>query len=137
FVTPRARAAPLAPPSGSARREVRVGRRRLRLHFVGEGPLVLLLHGWQGGASQLASLAESLRAAGLCAVLVDLPAHGEAPGWSTHVAEFVALIGAIAARLGPLHAVLGHGLGGTAALLAGARGVPAGAVVALAPVPSV
>jgi pimeloyl-ACP methyl ester carboxylesterase len=136
FVAPRSRLAPLRPLTGASVRELSVGRRRVRVHGIGEGPLVILVHGWQGGASQLVTLAESLRAAGFRVALFDMPAHGEAPGWSTNGVEFVSILEHVAAELGPVHAVVGHSLGGTAALLALARGLPMAGVVAVAPMPS-
>ena len=136
FVAPRSRVAPLAPLTGVSHHELSVRRRRVRVHLIGEGPLVVLVHGWQGGASQLVLLAESLRAAGFRVALFDMPAHGEAPGWSTNGIEFVAILERIVAELGPPHAVVGHSLGGTAALLALARGLPMAGAVAVAPMPS-
>jgi pimeloyl-ACP methyl ester carboxylesterase len=65
-----------------------------------------------------------------------MPAHGEAPGWSTSGVEFLAILERVAAELGPLHAVVGHSLGGTAALMALARGAPMAGAVAVAPMPS-
>ena len=136
FVAPRSRLAPLAALAGASVREVFVGRRRVRVHTIGEGPLVILVHGWQGGASQLVTLAESLRAAGFRVALFDMPAHGEASGWSTNGVEFVTILERVAAELGPVHAVIGHSLGGTAALLALARGLRMAGAVAVAPMPS-
>jgi pimeloyl-ACP methyl ester carboxylesterase len=136
FVAPRTRLAPLRPIAGAGVRELFVGRRRVRVHTMGEGPLVILVHGWQGGASQLVTLAESLRAAGFRVALFDMPAHGEAPGWSTSGVEFVTILEHVAAELGPVHAVIGHSLGGTAALLSLARGLRVAGAVAVAPMPS-
>jgi pimeloyl-ACP methyl ester carboxylesterase len=135
-LTPRVRKAPLALPRGVTHSEVRVGKRRVRVHTFGEGPLVLLVHGWQGGSSQLASLAISVCAAGFRVALFDMPAHGEASGWSTSAPEFIRILARVARELGPVHAVVGHSLGGTAALLCAARGLRMAGVVALSPVPS-
>ena len=136
FVAPRVRVPPLGPLPGASQRELRIGKRRVRVHSLGAGPLVLLVHGWQGGAYQLESLALALRDAGFRVALFDMPGHGEASGWSTHGREFIEIIQAVAAALGPLHAVIGHSLGGTAALMACAQGVAANGVVALSPMPS-
>jgi pimeloyl-ACP methyl ester carboxylesterase len=136
FIAPRSRLAPLGPLVGASVRQLFVRGRRVRVHTIGEGPLVILVHGWQGGASQLVTLAESLRAAGFRVALFDMPAHGEAPGWSTNGVEFVGILQRVAAELGPVHAVIGHSLGGTAALLALSRGLRAAGAVAIAPMPS-
>ena len=47
---------------------------------IGEGPAVLLVHGWGGRASQLLSLAEPLLGAGCSLVTFDAPAHGLSSG---------------------------------------------------------
>jgi pimeloyl-ACP methyl ester carboxylesterase len=135
-LAPRVRLAALEPMLGETYQLVRVGKRKVRVHLVGEGPLVVLVHGWQGAASQLQSLAHLVVAAGFRVALFDMPAHGAASGWSTSGVEFMRIIERIALQLGPLHAIIGHSLGGTAALMALARGVRSGGVVALAPMPS-
>jgi pimeloyl-ACP methyl ester carboxylesterase len=140
-LAPRRRRMPLALPNlalpdAVTRTELRVGKRRVRVHAYGEGPLVVLVHGWQGGASQLSSLAASVCAAGFRVALFDMPAHGEAPGWSTSAPEFIRVLAHVARELGPVHSLVGHSLGGTAALLCAARGLPVAGVVALSPVPS-
>lgn len=135
-MAPRARKPPFAGQHGATDTVVHVGRRRVRVHAYGEGPLVVLVHGWQGGASQLSTLAAFVCAAGFRVALFDMPAHGEAPGWSTSAAEFIRVLTRVVRELGPVHAVIGHSLGGTTALLCAARGLPVSGVVALSPVPS-
>jgi pimeloyl-ACP methyl ester carboxylesterase len=135
-MAPRKRLAALESRPGDTEKVLRVGGRRVRVHAFGEGPLVVLVHGWQGAASQLRSLAEAVAAAGFRVALFDMPAHGEAPGWSTSGPEFIRILSSVARELGPLYAVVGHGLGGTAALKCAAQGLPLAGVVALAPIPS-
>jgi pimeloyl-ACP methyl ester carboxylesterase len=136
FMAPGARRAPLVTLSPSTRTRLRIGKRNIVVHAFGEGPLCLLVHGWQGGASQLANLAESVSAAGFRVALFDMPAHGEAPGVSTSAVEFVDIIHGVARALGPVHALIGHSLGGTASLVAASRGLPVAGVVAFSPPPS-
>ncbi|HTV20296.1 MAG TPA: alpha/beta fold hydrolase [Polyangiaceae bacterium] len=135
-LAPRARKHPLAVPIADTPIDLRAGKRRVRVHAYGEGPLVLLVHGWQGGAWQLSSLATSICAAGFRVALFDMPAHGEAAGWSTSAPEFIRVLSDVARALGPVHAVVGHSLGGSVALLSAARGLSMAGVVALSPVPS-
>ena len=52
----------------------------LALYRWGEGPKVLLLHGWGGQASQLGAFAEPLVGTGFGVVAIDAPAHGRSPG---------------------------------------------------------
>lgn len=136
FVAPRRRSAAIAAPEGATTRELRVGARRVRVHLVGEGPLVVLVHDWQGSGAQLLGLARGLAKAGFRVACFDMPAHGGAPGLTTSLSEFTSIIAELERRLGPVHAFIGHGLGGLSALLVGARSAAAAALVAIAPLPS-
>ncbi len=136
FVAPRLRVKPLVPPAGAQCESVRVGKRWLRVHLFGRGPLVVLAHGWQGGAAQLLEMAEALARSGFRVALFDMPAHGESPGWTTNLREFIEVLGEVAARFGRVHALVGHSLGGMAAILSAERGLDVAAVVALCPIPS-
>ncbi|GLC25669.1 alpha/beta fold hydrolase [Roseisolibacter agri] len=99
----------------------------------GEGPTVLLVHGWNGRAADMVALAEGLVHAGYRAVAIDLPAHGRSPGRRTSIAEWRRILPALAAQLGGIHAVVGHSLGGAAVTLALEAGLQAHAAVLLAP----
>ena len=46
----------------------------------GEGPCVLLLHGWEGSTSDFSGFVPPLLAAGLSVLALDLPAHGASEG---------------------------------------------------------
>jgi len=99
----------------------------------GEGPTVLLVHGWNGRAADMAPLAGALARAGYRAVAVDLPAHGRSPGRRTSVADWSAVLCALGAQLGPLRAVVGHSLGGAATTLALEAGLDAAGAALVAP----
>jgi pimeloyl-ACP methyl ester carboxylesterase len=99
----------------------------------GEGPAVLLVHGWGGHAGRLTSFVRPLTNAGFSVVAFDAPAHGSAPGRRSSLPEFVEAIRAVVAAAGPFHAVVGHSLGATACALAIKAGLPVSKVVLLAP----
>lgn len=99
----------------------------------GDGPTVLLVHGWNGRAADMAALAEGLVLAGFRAVAVDLPAHGRSPGRRTSLADWMRVLPALADQLGGVHAVVGHSLGGAAVTLAMEAGLRARGAVLLAP----
>ncbi|MDF1503966.1 alpha/beta fold hydrolase [Roseisolibacter sp. H3M3-2] len=99
----------------------------------GEGPAVLLVHGWNGRAADMAPLAGALVRAGFRAVAVDLPAHGRSPGRRTSVAEWAAALPALGEQLGPLRAIVGHSLGGAAITLALEAGLRARGAALVAP----
>jgi len=96
-------------------------------------PPVLLVHGWAGSGTQLLRIGDALADAGFDPVLLDFPAHGRSGGWQSTLPQFVRAIHAATARLGPLHGVVAHSLGGVAAMHALARGLPAERLVLIAP----
>jgi pimeloyl-ACP methyl ester carboxylesterase len=136
FVAPRSRVKAFEPPPEAQSEVLHAGKHSVRVHLLGEGPLVVLLHDWQGGASQLSRLARGLASAGLRVALFDMPAHGAASGMTCDLSEFLDVAGDVSAQLGVVQALVGHGLGGLTALLCAARGLPVSSVVAIAPVPS-
>jgi pimeloyl-ACP methyl ester carboxylesterase len=100
----------------------------LRLHtFVwgDEGPTVLLVHGWSGSVGQMTPFVSPLRRRGFRVVAHSAPAHGASGGTTTHVPEMARAVAVVARRFGPLHAIVAHSIGATAA----ARAVQGGAAV--------
>ena len=92
----------------------------------GSGPAtVLLVHGWEGRGSQLARLVEPLTSRGLSVVTFDVPGHGDAPAGLASLVEHARAILSVATHLGRLHAIIGHSVGGAAALFATRLGVRA------------
>lgn len=122
FLTPpRARANGVVledPDAGRYALEVREGELRVAAWSWGRGPAVLLAHGWGGAAADMAPLAERLQAAGYRAVLFDFPAHGRSAGRRTNMLEWLRMIRAVAAAVGPVHALAGHSFGAAALAIA-------------------
>lgn len=75
--------------------------------------VVLLVHGWEGRGSQLASFAEPLVRQGFSVVTFDVASAG--------------------AYLGRLHAIIGHSVGGAAALFATRLGLKVDRLALVAP----
>ncbi|HEK1692260.1 hydrolase [Pseudomonas putida] len=98
----------------------------------GQGPTVLLMHGWEGRATQFAALIETLVKAGYTVVSLEGPAHGSSPGQQAHVVLFARALLEAAAELPPLRAVIGHSMGGASVLLALQMGLRAEAAVSIA-----
>jgi pimeloyl-ACP methyl ester carboxylesterase len=103
----------------------------------GAGPSVLLVHGWQGRASQLAAFVAPLVRAGYRVVAFDAPAHGASSGARTTLVHFARAVEAVARAAGPLAAVVAHSLGAAATTIALSRGMRAERVVFLAPMADV
>ena len=98
----------------------------------GQGPAVLLLHGWEGRPTQFAELIRALVRAGYGVVALDAPAHGRSPGHEANVVLFARALLEAAGELPPLKAVIGHSLGGASALLATQLGLRTEALVTIA-----
>jgi pimeloyl-ACP methyl ester carboxylesterase len=82
----------------------------------GEGPKVLLVHGFEGNRSQFGAIIEALLTRGYSAVALDVPAHGESAGGELTAVNFVAALDRTLDHLGKVHAVIGHSLGAAASL---------------------
>ncbi len=118
---------PMTPPPSSGarawlaaadRHEVAVDGGTVACHEVGEGPPVLLVHGWSTSGSSLRVIADSLAAAGHRAVAVDLPAHGVSTGRTTNMLESARALGAVLRERGPFAGAVCHSFGAPALLLA-------------------
>lgn len=90
----------------------------------GDGPVVLLMHGWGSRAGRFRLFVPELLACGFRVVAFDGPGHGRTGGTSASMPQFAAALAAVAAVKGPVSAFIGHSLGGAAALFAMSRLVP-------------
>jgi pimeloyl-ACP methyl ester carboxylesterase len=91
---------------------------KIAVRTWGEGPAVLLCHGWGGRGTQFFSLIEALAEAGYRVVTFDAPAHGDSTGKRTNMLKVSRTIAAVAEDEGPLRAIIGHSFGCGTALLA-------------------
>jgi len=89
----------------------------------GAGPVVLLVHGWEGRGAQLGAFVDPFVAAGYRVVALDGPAHGDSSGTTATGPEFAQAMETTRAAIGPLAAVVAHSFGGFTALLAASRGL--------------
>lgn len=62
--------------------------RRIHGRYWGDGPGVLMVHGWDGRGSQFHRLVTPIVAAGYRAIAFDAPAHGESAGLETNYFEY-------------------------------------------------
>lgn len=143
FLTPRRR------PRPEAERALLRSATALRVPFRGahlpawtwappgdEGaPVAILVHGWESRGAQLGAFVAPLVARGLRVVAFDAPGHGDAPLRRASVVEHARALVAVMAHVAPggVHAVVGHSVGGAAALLATRFGLRAQRLVLLAP----
>jgi pimeloyl-ACP methyl ester carboxylesterase len=112
----------------------KAARRELAAWRWGQGPTVLLVHGWEGRGSQLGALIEPLVDAGMSVVTFDAPAHGDSDGRQLYLTDMADAISAVVAHTGPIHGLVAHSFGAAAALLAYHRdGIDAPRNVFIAP----
>lgn len=97
------------------------------------GALVLLIHGWNGRGTQLASFVKPLLKAGFRVLAFDAPAHGKSTGKRTTIYEIADVIIELNKRYGPVHAVITHSFGGPSLALAIRQGFTAERIVCLCP----
>lgn len=106
----------------------------------GEGPAVLLAHGWGGHGGQMVALAEALVQAGMRPVIMEMPGHGRSAGLHSNLPQFTRAIDYVVARLGEdamaVHTLVAHSLGATAAACAAARNLQVERLVLVAPAAS-
>lgn len=114
----------------------------VRVWLWGDGPNVILAHGWSGRGAQMGRFVEPLVKAGFRAILFDGPAHGPAhrstlrTGLSlkrrTNIFEFSEVILQIEKQYGSTYAIIGHSFGGAASALAIHRGLKAQKLIMIA-----
>lgn len=93
------------------------GTSTLRGWAFGEGPTVLLVHGWGGRGTQLRGFIEPLVNTGHRVVVFDGPGHGANGRSSSSLPEFGAAVAAVVRAVGPVHAVIAHSMGAPATVL--------------------
>lgn len=107
--------------------------RTLRGFTGGDGPTVVLVHGWAGRAADWRHIAQDLMSAGWRVVVPDLPAHGTTDGRATDAFELGRAAAAVLRHERP-DAVVAHSMGFPIVMLALDEGADAPeTLVALAP----
>lgn len=77
-----------------------------------EHPVILCVHGWNGRASQFASMVPALLKAGYQVVAFDAPGHGLSQGKATTFFQFSQVLQSVVRPYGQLSAVISHSFGG-------------------------
>ncbi len=134
MLTPRRPAAGISSDLVRADNAARVpyASRWLRAWSFGEGPAILLAHGWSGHAAQFDAWIEPLVSAGNRVVLFDAPAHGGSGGRRTNIMDMAGAIQHVAGLHGPVHAIVAHSFGAPATLFALRHGLQVDRLVLLA-----
>lgn len=128
FLTPRRHETPARERAwlqSASLRETEVSGHQVAVYTWGRGRPVVLVHGWEGRATQMGALATAIADAGYRAVAFDAPAHGRSDGRTSSMRLFIDTLQAVAAEEGPLAAVVGHSMGSGACTVALAEGLAA------------
>lgn len=93
---------------------------RIAVYCWGEPdqPVVMCLHGWNGRASQFATMIPSLLKVGYQVVAFDAPGHGQSDGESSNLLRMAAVLQTLAQQHAPIKAVITHSFGGMVAAYA-------------------
>ncbi|MBN2510655.1 MAG: alpha/beta fold hydrolase [Spirochaetales bacterium] len=97
-----------------------VKNRTIPCYAYGEGPVVLMCHGWGSRAGHLAPMARLIARKGFRTVLFDAPGHSSTmvvpEPQTSSMFEFALALTAVASRLGSIDTIIGHSLGAMSAL---------------------
>ncbi|MCU7936316.1 MAG: alpha/beta hydrolase [Candidatus Thiodiazotropha sp. (ex Dulcina madagascariensis)] len=121
FMTPPNFAMPRREQASSDAAELRfqaIDGETIAVRAWGEGPTILLSHGWGGRGTQFFAFIEPLAAAGYRVVAFDAPAHGDSSGKRTNMLKVSRTAAAVAKQEGPIKALICHSFGCGTALLA-------------------
>lgn len=136
FLTPPRHRAPRREQSvlrEGATFDVPFAKGQLRAWRWGEGPTVLLVHGWGGRGGQLTPFVAPLRAAGFSVVAFDGPAHGASHGRIASVPLFAKAVHAISAHVGTVRGIVAHSMGAAGSAVALVEGLRVEASVFVGP----
>ncbi|MGH1352660.1 MAG: alpha/beta hydrolase [Methyloligellaceae bacterium] len=87
------------------------------------GKKVLLVHGWEGRATQMASFVPSLLDQGYEVLTTDMPGHGHSTGKQSDIAFFADAIIEMEAQEGQFDTVIAHSMGGPSTAWAVKKGL--------------
>ena len=104
----------------------------VRGYSWGEGPTVLLLHGWAGRATQFREIIPALVESGHRVIAIDLPAHGKSEGSQTNILEISEMLLSLQHQLPSIQTIVTHSFGGVVALYSIQQGLMTQNVVTIA-----
>jgi pimeloyl-ACP methyl ester carboxylesterase len=116
--------------------ELRDGPFRVFARTIGDGPTVMLVHGWGGSATDMLPAASAFATAGWRAIVFDMPGHGQSAGGQTSLVEFLRAMRLVAGALGHPEIIVAHSFGGAAAVFGITElGLPVRGAVLFSPAP--
>ncbi len=101
----------------------------IQAFYWGEGPIVMLVHGWGSYGLQLSGFIEPLVSAGYRVLTFDAPAHGSTAGVQTSGIEMAKAIATVARTQPAIAGIIAHSLGAPSMTLALSEGTHVAKVV--------
>lgn len=93
------------------------GSRQLATYvWEGDGPTILLVHGWESDASRMRGFVRPFLAQGFRVVAFDAPAHGRSGGRQTNFIDYSGAIQTVIQTIGPVQFIIAHSFGAAATL---------------------
>lgn len=74
----------------------------------------LILHGWGSHAARFTTMVRALTARGWRVLAPDAPGHGQSPGGTSSLPQFIGALDCVMQALGPVQALVGHSMGSLA-----------------------
>jgi len=102
-------------------------------YLWGQGPTVLLVHGWNGCSGQMAAVIKALLAEGYRVISIDAPGHGDSSGHRTDLLEVSGAIAQLAGDIDSISAIVAHSFGCMCVLHAVAGGLNVTSLVCVSP----
>ena len=99
----------------------------------GTGPLVFMIHGWEGRATQMGGIISEMVKRGFQVVAWDGPGHGDSPGFTADPLMFANTLMGAEEQLGSPHAVISHSMGAISTNIALRRGFSTNCLVFMGP----
>lgn len=98
----------------------------------GEGPTVILCHGWEAKGAKMATLAMAIAKQGFQTVAIDCTAHGHSGGKRSNFDIMTKDIDSLCQNFPDIFAIIGHSMGGMMAMRARQLGIKADRYVLIA-----
>jgi len=117
----------------ATRQEIRQGKHQVVFYQWGQGPTVLLVHGWNGRGTQLASMVPALLERGYSVLTFDGIGHGNSEGKQAKIFDLADGVTLGEKLAGPIHGIIAHSMGGAATTLALASGLATKRLVFISP----
>lgn len=106
-------------PKDVKKKQLTVNGQKINFYKYGSSTKkILLVHGWEGSASDFSHFFEPLKQEGFEVNAIDLPGHGTTPRSSLNARQAADIIKKLEVRHGPFFAIIGHSFGGFSSALA-------------------